>query len=109
MVYLSCKAIVHRGEYRIAESPVQFRVTCIGWQNRLIDKASVQFRLTTKRMYHNGMSFLFKSAAVAPVQLVDLYQKRKYNMCNRADEPNTWRKTVYLALFLYFFSEVAAG
>lgn len=75
----------------------------LGWQNRLIDKASVQFRLTTKRMYHNGMSFLFKSAAVAPVQLVDLYQKRKYNMCNRADEPNTWRKTVCLALFLYFF------
>jgi hypothetical protein len=31
----------------------------LGWQNRLIDKASVQFRLTTKRMYHNGMSFLF--------------------------------------------------
>lgn len=49
------------------------------------------------------MSFLFKSAAVAPVQLVDLCQKRKYNMCNRADEPNTWRKTVYLALFLCFF------
>ena len=81
----------------------------LGWQNRLIDKAAVQFCLTTKRMYHNGMSFLFKSAAVASVQLVDLYQKRKYNMCNRADEPNTWRKTVYLALFLYFFSEVAAG
>ena len=29
MVYLSCKAIVHRGEYRVAESLVQFRVTCI--------------------------------------------------------------------------------
>nr|DAJ23535.1 MAG TPA: hypothetical protein [Caudoviricetes sp.] len=29
MVYLSCEAIVHRGEHRIAESPVQFRVTCM--------------------------------------------------------------------------------
>lgn len=29
----------------------------LGWQNRLIDKASVQFRLTTKRMYLIGMSF----------------------------------------------------
>lgn len=24
----------------------------LGWQNRLIDKASVQFRLTTKQRYH---------------------------------------------------------
>lgn len=30
----------------------------LGWQNRLIDKASVQFRLTTRRIYHNGISFL---------------------------------------------------
>lgn len=36
-----CKAVVHRGEHRIAESPVQFRATCI------------------MRIYHNGMSFLF--------------------------------------------------
>nr|DAF36764.1 MAG TPA: hypothetical protein [Caudoviricetes sp.] len=29
MVYSICKAVVHRGEHRTAESPVQFRATCI--------------------------------------------------------------------------------
>ena len=101
--YSSQRRIPHSGEPGAIPGNLHKVEDSLGWQNRLIDKASVQFRLTTKRMYHNGMSFLFKSAAVAPVQLVDLYQKRKYNMCNRADEPNTWIKTVYLALFLCFF------
>ena len=29
MVYSICKAVVHRGEHRTAESPVQFRATCL--------------------------------------------------------------------------------
>ena len=101
--YSSQRRIPHSGEPGAIPGNLHKVEDSLGWQNRLIDKASVQFRLTTKRMYHNGMSFFFQSAAVAPAQLVDLHQKRKYNMCNRADEPNTWRKTVCLALFLYFF------
>ena len=73
--YSSQRRIPHSGEPGAIPGNLHKVEDSLGWQNRLIDKASVQFRLTTKRMYHNGMSFLFKSAAVAPVQLVDLYQK----------------------------------
>ena len=63
MVYLNCKAIVHRGEYRVAESPVQFRVTCIAsvvysGDDTLIEESPVQLRtLAIVRMYHIGTSF----------------------------------------------------
>ncbi len=55
--YSSQKRIPHRGEPGAIPGNLHKVEDSLGWQNRLIDKASVQSRLTTKRMYHNGMSF----------------------------------------------------
>lgn len=60
-----CKAVVHRGEYRMAESPVRFRATCI------------------VRAYRSGMSFCFKMKYIPTYAM----QQAKENMESIDDSP----------------------
>lgn len=54
--YSSQRRIPHSGEPGAIPGDLHKVEDSLGWQNMLIDKASVQFRLTTKRIYHNGIS-----------------------------------------------------